>query len=378
MTYIWSSSFYPDYPTLNKDLNWKFSQAGGGSRAVLAVPDTAPAFEPGQDSAGFTTDGLTEKASFHIAMVCGPTNSPMGWSLKKHNKRKYCCSCICSVASRRKRREATRGNIWVPWRLQLGAASQYFSTVSSSPKVWRRRRRRCSRTKTRRWSARMTPSPSASPTWWSPEAALLICTMGSWMPVKLEDGLAIWQPGFFSGTTSVFSSGRTARRRRRSWALDRGWKHLAPRSGWPPSTTTGGCSSTQTGTSWKATVLKTGFSSFYIQIFSSNSSSKVPAVLLQQHWQQQGFEREAGDNPDDWHTRKLDKGEGDRRGGRGEAAQLVGGGHRVQVGRSHHWLAGVATIPVKFDPAGHGISELTFWGFRKLSTNYFHPKETLW
>ena len=37
-------------------------QAGGGERAVLAIPDSAACFEPGQDSTGFTTDGLTEKA----------------------------------------------------------------------------------------------------------------------------------------------------------------------------------------------------------------------------------------------------------------------------------------------------------------------------
>ena len=38
-------------------------QAGAGERAVLAIPDSVASFEPGQESAGFTTDGLTEKAS---------------------------------------------------------------------------------------------------------------------------------------------------------------------------------------------------------------------------------------------------------------------------------------------------------------------------
>ena len=33
---------------------------------MLAIPDVSPSFEPGQDSAGFTTDGLTEKVH-----ICG-------------------------------------------------------------------------------------------------------------------------------------------------------------------------------------------------------------------------------------------------------------------------------------------------------------------
>ena len=36
---------------------------------MLAIPDVSPSFEPGQDSAGFTTDGLTEKVH-----ICGNTN----------------------------------------------------------------------------------------------------------------------------------------------------------------------------------------------------------------------------------------------------------------------------------------------------------------
>ena len=46
-------------------------QAGAGERAVLAIPDSVASFEPGQESAGFTTDGLTEKASRAVFLLLG-------------------------------------------------------------------------------------------------------------------------------------------------------------------------------------------------------------------------------------------------------------------------------------------------------------------
>ena len=54
-------------------------QAGAGERAVLAIPDSVASFEPGQESAGFTTDGLTEKASSWSLTFGGVCKSVLLW-----------------------------------------------------------------------------------------------------------------------------------------------------------------------------------------------------------------------------------------------------------------------------------------------------------
>ena len=54
-------------------------QAGAGERAVLAIPDSVASFEPGQESAGFTTDGLTEKASSWSLAFGGFCKSVLLW-----------------------------------------------------------------------------------------------------------------------------------------------------------------------------------------------------------------------------------------------------------------------------------------------------------
>ena len=94
------------------------------------------------------------------------------------------------------------------------------------------------------------------------------------------------------------------------------WRLRCCRSGWPASTTSGGCSSTPTGISWRATPPRTGL---IVKVEIVFFSPQVPPVLLQQREQREGQEARERHNAGDRHSGKAGGsscGENPDRGGR--------------------------------------------------------------